>query len=60
MNQRAVNTVVGTVILVGVVVILAAAVGVFVLGIGGTMFESPPSAMVSYSWFGRVITPRRW
>jgi len=46
MNQRAVNTVVGTVILVGVVVILAAAVGVFVLGIGGTMFESPPSAMV--------------
>lgn len=46
-DDRAVSPVIGVILMVAITVILAAVIGVFVLGMGDQLQESPPNAQVS-------------
>jgi len=47
-DDRAVSPVIGVILMVAITVILAAVIGTFVLGLGDSLSQSPPSA--TYDW----------
>lgn len=48
-TERAVSPVIGVILMVAITVILAAVIGVFVLGLGDELGETQPSATVSFT-----------
>lgn len=49
-TNRAVSPVIGVILMVAITVILAAVIGTFVLGLGGSMGQTAPSASINWDW----------
>jgi flagellin-like protein len=53
-DEDAVSPVIGVILMVAITVILAAVIGAFVLGIGGSQ-ESPPQASLDFQYTGSTL-----
>ena len=51
-NERAVSPVIGVILMVAITVILAAVIGVFVLGLGDAVQQTAPNTNLDHSWDG--------
>lgn len=54
-NERAVSPVIGVILMVAITVILAAVIGVFVLGLGDAVQQTAPNVNIDTDWNGSGI-----